>query len=152
MLSICRRDNWRSKLRATPHTIQQYLQGLATTDLLCIDDIQCMLGIREWEEAWFNLYNQAAEAGSLWLVASDQLPSRLECLLPDLQSRLAWGLALQLQSLTDDQKVQALMFCASTRGLDMPETVAQYLLRHATREMAGLMQLFEKLDAAAWRV
>ena len=139
------------QLQSMPQDIQAYLDGLAGTDLLCIDDIQCMLGIPAWEEAWFHLYNQAAAAGSLWLVAADCLPGQLNCQLADLQSRLAWGLVLQLPALDDDEKINALQHCAAARGLELPAAAAHYLLRHAARDMPGLMLLFDKLDAAAWR-
>lgn len=128
-----------------------YFDGLANVSLLCIDDVHCLVGHKQWEEACFHLYNQARAANCLLLFAGRQTPSGLGCCLPDLQSRLGWGLVLQLPQLSDEEKIAALALRASARGLVMGQAVLDYLLRYMARDMQQLVDCFEKLDAAAWQ-
>ena len=69
--------------------------------------------------------------------------------LADLRSRLATGLIYQLETLDDTAKQQVLIVQAQARGLELPEEVAQYLLRHQSRDMRELIQLLQQLDKAS---
>ena len=42
-----------------------------------------------------------------------------------------------------------MMVQSQARGLDMPEDVGQYLLRHHSRDIVELMALLQKLDKAS---
>ncbi len=85
-------------------------------------------GIPEWEEALFDLFNRLRDAKTRLLVAADKPPKNLDIVLPDLVSRLSWGLVFQVQPLNDNDKVLALQLRAHLRGLDMSEEVARYIL------------------------
>ena len=62
---------------------------------------------------------------------------------------MSTALIYQLESLDDTEKQQALIIQAQTRGLDLPEEVANYLLRHHSRDMRVLMALLQNLDKAS---
>ena len=51
--------------------------------------------------------------------------------------------------MTDVLKQQALISHAQSRGLILPEEVAQYLLRHYSRDMPSLMLVLKRLDKAS---
>jgi DnaA-homolog protein len=134
-----------------PDDQSQCLQGLAEMDLLCIDDLHAVISKNKWQEALFHLYNQTSESGCKLLFAANKLPQDLGCSLPDLQSRLQWGLVLQLRDLDDEEKKQALILRAKQRGVEFPLPVADYLLRHFSRDMGELMHLFECIDKTIWQ-
>ena len=73
----------------------------------------------------------------------------LKIKLPDLVSRLAWGLTLYLQLLNDDDKLSALQLRAGKRGFDLPDNVGRYLLSHNTRDLSSLFDLLDHLDEAS---
>jgi DnaA family protein len=123
--------------------------GLEELSLVCLDDIQTIAGDSHWERALFHLFNRLRDSGTHLVVASDQSPSGLPVKLPDLASRLAWGLCYQLQQLTDDEKKQVLIEDAARRGLQMSEESAHYLLRHTPRNLGSLRRLLEDLDQAS---
>jgi DnaA family protein len=54
-----------------------------------------------------------------------------------------------LQFSDDNDKQAALMLQAQSRGLQLTEEVAQYLLRRHGRDMPQLMQILQQLDAAS---
>lgn len=124
----------------------EMLEGLEHMSLLCIDDLDAIAGDAVWEEAIFHLYNRVRDAGARLIVAANNHPAALAVRLPDLQSRLVWGLVYKLQALNDEQLTAALQLRAKGRGLELPAEVVAYLLKRCARDMNSLFDLLEKLD------
>lgn len=127
----------------------QIFDALESLDLICIDNVHCLVGLDEWENALFNLINRCRESGASLLFSSTLAPDQLKIRLADLQSRLSWGPVLRLQSLNDKEKFEALRQRALQRGLELPQNVADYLMRHYPRDLFGLFERLEKLDTAS---
>jgi DnaA family protein len=127
----------------------EVLQDLEAFQLICLDDIDSVLGQTAWESALFYLYNCASEKNVRLLVAAKHAPAILNCKLPDLHSRLLWGLALPVNLLADEEKLIALQIRAQNRGLVLADDVGQFLLRHCARNMTTLFNLLDRLDAAS---
>ncbi len=125
------------------------LEGLEQFDTVCLDDIDAVVGILNWEEALFHLYNRTREQGARLIVTAERTPQQLEALLPDLQSRLFWGLVLGVQELSDAEKIEALKIRAGQRGFELPTEVAQYILNHQSRNMRDLFASLDVLDKAS---
>ncbi|AWL11859.1 DnaA regulatory inactivator Hda [Saliniradius amylolyticus] len=123
------------------------LQGLEQMDLVCLDDIQCIGGHLEWQQAVFDFINRAREQQCRLLVAADSGPKQLPLELPDLQSRLSWGVSYHIQPLDDEQRINALQVRAHRRGMTMPQEVARFLMNHCQRDMTVLVGLLDRLDA-----
>lgn len=126
-----------------------YMRGLENINLICIDDIQLMMGKEDWEEAFFHLFNQIQQQKSYLLVGADASPLYINIQLPDLKSRLSLGVAYHLEELEDDQKIEALMMRAHARGLELSRNVGQFLLSHCPRNMTKLFSTLEILDKAS---
>ncbi|MCH9643442.1 MAG: DnaA regulatory inactivator Hda [Gammaproteobacteria bacterium] len=127
----------------------EMLQGLEQMDLVCLDDIEKVLGQAHWEEALFHLYNRIRETDAELVVSAPSPPQQLQCQLADLNSRLCSALVFQLVGLDDTQKVAALQMRAERRGLELPKEVCMYLLNRFPRNMAALFDIFEMLDRAS---
>ena len=125
------------------------LQGVGNADRVCIDDIHVVLGDVHWEQALFNLYNEARQRGCRLIVAADAAPRALTVNLADLRSRLSWGIVYQLAQPEDHDKEAILQFRASRRGLTLPSSVASYIVSRAPRAMDQLLQVLETLDKAS---
>ncbi len=131
------------------HQPVQILDGIEQLDLVCLDDVDQLAQSRLWEEALFDLINRMRETGNSLLLAAATSPDAMQVQLPDLRSRLAWGPVFQLQSLSDAEKYEALRLRANQRGLELPENVAEYLMRHYPRDLFGLFERLEVLDTAS---
>lgn len=127
----------------------EILRGLEAAGLVAIDDVDHIAGCRRWEESLLHLYNLLREGSSRLLLTSGEKPGALRLLLPDLRSRLGWGLVYQLQPLDDPQKHAALQLQAAKRGMDLPDEVAGFLLRHSERDMHSLSCLLTQLERAS---
>ncbi|MFK5912827.1 MAG: DnaA regulatory inactivator Hda [Woeseiaceae bacterium] len=125
------------------------LEGLENMALIALDDIQIVVGNKDWEEALFNLYNKVRDKENRLLVSSSISLASLNIQLADLHSRFSWGPTFQLTALSDQEKKYALQQRAKNRGLELGDGVVAYLLKHSTRDMNSLFNLFEKLDKAS---
>jgi len=119
-------------------------------DLLCLDDVHCLAGLPQWEEALFHLINRGREHRSHRLVLTADAPLQaLPLGLPDLASRLAWGMVFQVHSLDDAGKAQVLRARARSKGFDLGDDVVQYLFRYFARDMHSMCALLERIDYAS---
>jgi len=127
------------------------LEGLASRDLVCLDDVDAISGNADWEHALFALCNQIHDADGCLLIAAETPPRATQIVLRDLGSRLSQLPAFQLRPLDDELRAAALQLRARHRGLDLPDETARYLLHRSRRDMASLYRLLDKLDIAALR-
>jgi DnaA family protein len=125
------------------------LSGLEEMDLVCFDDIDRVAGVTEWESSLFHLFNRMRERRRRLVISSTQPLSSIEFALPDLASRLAWGLRLQIEPLDDPGKKEVLEHKATALGIDLPADVAYYLLSRGSRNMANLVSNLEAVRIAA---
>lgn len=125
------------------------LNGLENLDLICVDDLHLLAGKGEWEEALFHLFNRIYDAGGRIIFGAHDLPKALGLQLPDLESRLTWGVVFQLHSLSDEEKIAALIASAYRRGISLSHEVGNYLLTHCPRHMGTLFAALDALDNAS---
>ncbi|CEG58840.1 DnaA regulatory inactivator Hda [Legionella fallonii] len=128
----------------------QAIEGIEEQTLICIDDIDAIANDPSWEEALFHLYNRVKdEEKGLLIISGNHPPAISPIRLADLRSRLSWGLTIQLNELSDEEKINTLKQHALKRGFELPESVAQFLLNRCSRNMHDLHQLLNLLDDAS---
>jgi DnaA family protein len=125
------------------------LDSMEHLSLICLDDIEGIAGNADWEEAVFHLFNRIRALNTKLLVSAMVAPKDLNIVLPDLKSRLSWGITYQLHRLDDQQKLKALQLRAKLRGLALPESVGQFLLSRCIRSTTELFSMLEILDKAS---
>jgi len=119
-------------------------------DVRCVavDDVHLLNGAAQ--AALFSLYNRwravAATPEAFCLItAADRAPLALS-LREDLRTRLGWDLVLRLQTLSDQDRTEALRTRAAQRGLVLAPEILQWLLTHHSRDMRRLCALVDALD------
>ncbi|MGZ8172695.1 MULTISPECIES: DnaA regulatory inactivator Hda [Methylobacter] len=125
------------------------LNGLDEYDVVCFDNIERIAGNAAWELAFFNFFNQHRDRGHKLIVSASSAPNDIAIQLPDLKTRLNWGLSLKIQPLTDSDRIAALIFKADQMGFEIAPQAGRFLLRHYDRDLASLWALLEKLDRAS---
>jgi DnaA family protein len=124
------------------------LDGLEHQDLICLDDVDAVLGRQDWETGLFSLFNGLREAQRDLIVTAKAPPAQLPIGLPDLKTRLGWGLTLWLHPLADADKLAVLELHARSLGLELPPQVGHFLLAHYRRDLPALRDLLIQLDHA----
>ncbi len=125
------------------------LNGLDEYDVVCFDNIERIAGNAAWELAFFNFFNQHRDRGHKLIVSASSAPNEIAIQLPDLKTRLNWGLTLKIQPLTDSDRIAALIFKADQMGFEIAPQAGRFLLTHYDRDLASLWALLEKLDRAS---
>jgi len=136
-------------LREHQQLSPEMLTGLEQLQLVCIDDVEAIKGLRDWEEALFHLYNRAQDTQLSLIISGNVTPAILGLELQDLVSRLGWGLVFHLHALNDDEKLGALQQRAKLRGMVLSDEVGHYLLKRYSRDTHALFQLLDQLDKAS---
>ncbi|ABR84526.1 MULTISPECIES: DnaA regulatory inactivator Hda [Pseudomonas aeruginosa group] len=127
----------------------EIFDDLEQCELVCIDDLDVLVGKRNWEEGLFHLFNRLRDTGRRLLLAASKSPRELQVKLPDLKSRLTMALIFQLHGLSDEDKLRALQLRASRRGLHLTDEVGRFILNRGSRSMNSLFDLLEQLDRAS---
>ncbi len=124
------------------------LEGLENFDLVCFDNIEHITGKAEWEQAFFNFYNLHRDANNKLVVTANCPPKYLAIQLPDLKTRMSWGLTLKLKALSDEQQLNALIYKAHDLGFEIPIKVGRFLITHYARDLPSIWALLDKIEQA----
>lgn len=112
-----------------------------------IDDCDRLDAARQ-AAAWHLFDAVAAHADAALACAGAEPPGRL-ALMPELATRLGWGLVLQLRRLSDADTAQALGRTFAERGLSVAPDVVPWLMTHAPRDLGSLRAVVDALDGYA---
>lgn len=126
------------------------LEGLENQELVCLDDLQAVVGNSEWEHAIFDLFNRIREHGkTILLITANQSPLEINIKLPDLLSRLSWGEIHKLISLNEKQKIEVLQKKSYKKGIELPDDTINFLLKRTNRDLKELLEILALLDKAS---
>lgn len=125
------------------------LEGLENMDQVCLDELDSVVDSKDWSEQLFHLFNKAMSSRCRLAFGATMSPMHLNSPLADLQSRLSSLLVHRVDRLSDEEMNQALIFRARRRGMDMPESVAEYLVTRFSRKLSDQFSALDALDAAS---
>lgn len=125
------------------------LRGVAGSELLALDDLGTIAGDRDAEHALFDLYNRTKAEGGALLFAADRTPAQLDLTLPDLRSRLGACTQFALKPLDDDERRAVLKAQATSRGIQLDDSVLDWLFTRYARDLGALLELLDQLDRAS---
>ena len=122
---------------------------LPTGSVVGVDNLDLLAGNRAWEEQFYQLINRV-KAGELRFVFSlSRQPRDIGFRLPDLKSRLMWGLLIELNSPDDAQIEDILRQRARLLGMVIGDEALVYLLSHFSRKLSDQMDMLYRLDFAS---
>lgn len=124
-------------------------ESLENMPLIALDNLQAVAGNKEWEEALFHLFNRMRDAGGRMLFAADKPLNQLDIQLPDLMSRLKWGLSYEFDAPDDEYKISVLQLRGHNRGLEIAPEVAKYVIKQVKGDMEHMFEVLHKLDHAS---
>lgn len=128
--------------------LSNYLLGLESIQLLCLDNLECIINDLELQKEVFYLFNKIKSLDNKLIIAANDSPVHIPLILLDLKSRMSWGITYLLSELSEHDKMLALMMRAKQVGLNLPLKVAKFLLSRVSRGTKDLFATLEALDNA----
>lgn len=125
------------------------IRGVAGSEFLALDNLDALAGDRDAEHALFDLYNRARAEGTALIFAAEYVPAHLPIALPDLRSRLGACTQFALKPLDDTERREVLKSQAALRGIELDETVLDWLFARYVRDLGALLDLLDRLDQAS---
>lgn len=125
------------------------IRGVAGSEFLALDDLGAIVGDRDAEHALFDVYNRAKAEGAALLFGAEALPSQLGLDLPDLRSRLGACQQALLKPLEDAERRAVLRQQAVSRGIELDDTVLDWLFARYARDLGALLDLLDRVDQAS---
>lgn len=153
--ALCNKANVKNKdsiyLQGLGKHAPEILHSLESFPLVCLDDIHEVIGNEYWELELFHLINSVKDGNTRLVVAASTPSARLNILLPDLASRLRAAVAIETDSLDDQEKLEILKTRAGNRGFALNDEVARFILDRSPRDMHHLIELLGKLEVETLR-
>lgn len=128
---------------------REALEALDGYDVIALDGLEAIAGVRDDEVALFDFHNRARASALNVLYTARGIPDELGLVLPDLRSRLQQCLRVMLDPLDDEGRRDVLRERAHRRGLVLDDPALDWLLTHTQRDLGALVGLLDLLDRAS---
>jgi DnaA family protein len=125
------------------------IRGFGGSDLLAIDDVDCIVGDAAAEHALFDLYNRCRAERATLLFAASAVPAQLGLGLPDLVSRLSACTQIALKPLDEVERRKLLYQRGLARGIELDDNALDWLFTRRKRDLNSLFELLDRIDAAS---
>jgi len=109
--------------------MEEFKDYYRSVDALLIDDIQFFANKTRSMEEFFHTFNVLLECQKQIIMTGDRLPREVENLDDRLQSRLVWGLSVEVEPPDVETRVAILRKKVEHLGLDIPNDVAFFIAR-----------------------
>ena len=119
------------------------LEGVSELNLICIDDVDQINKRREWEIALFNLINECYEKECLLLFSGSI--NKLEA-IPDLISRIKKMEILRLETIDDDELLEATQAISKNLNIEISDKNMNYLINNSKRDIKTIFRTLSQLE------
>lgn len=136
------------------HSAIPFKESLREIDLLLIDDMQFLQG-KSVQQEFCHMLNQLIDGAHQVVVAADRPPAELETLDERVRSRLRGGVAFEIgapdvQLRRDILKARYIMATGQNPGLDIPESIVEYVAQSVVSNGRDLEGALNRL-VAQWQ-
>ncbi len=130
--------------KASPGGINGFWREENAPRFLLLDDIQTVASHDKLQRDLLSLCTQFLESKRQLVVAASAPPSQIKNLLPQLRSRLEWGLITEIKIPDQKTKMKVIHQRAKQRGIQFQED-ATFFLASSTNNLKNLVRLIEKI-------
>jgi len=123
-------------------SMDDFKRRFRAVDALLIDDIQFLAGKNTSQEEFFHTFNALFDGKQQIVLTCDRYPKEVDNLEPRLKSRLGWGLSVAIEPPDFETRAAILLNKAASRGVEIPEQVAQLIakrMRSNVRDLEGAL-------------
>ena len=125
------------------------LDGLENQDVVALDNLESAFLQTEWTLGVLRLLDALRARNKALVLSAQRPPLRVDCVLPDLATRLSACTVFGLRHPSDSDRRDWLRERAAARGLEMSEDIAELIVGRLSRDNPTLLASIETLDRAA---
>ncbi|MFT5218913.1 MAG: chromosomal replication initiator protein [Planctomycetota bacterium] len=131
-------------VKALQHNkINEFKRSYRSLDALLVDDIQFLADKSRSQEEFFHTFNSLYEARAQMIITCDRYPKEIDGLQDRIQSRLGWGLAVDIKPADLETRVAILKSKAEQSSAIVPDDVAFFIaerFKSNIRELEGALK------------
>ena len=116
-------------------------------DILMIDDVQFIANKKTTQEEFFHTFNTLYAAKKQIVLTSDLFPQDIPDIEDRLRNRFQWGLIADIQPPDLEHRMAILTKKADQLGIKLGTDVAEYIAKHAKRNIRELEGALHRLHA-----
>ncbi|MBM4251032.1 MAG: chromosomal replication initiator protein DnaA [Deltaproteobacteria bacterium] len=116
-------------------------------DVLLVDDIQFISGKKATQEEFFHTFNTLYGAKKQIVITSDMFPKDIPDIEDRLRNRFQWGLIADIQAPSIEHRIAILYSKAEKLGIRLRPEVAEYIAKHAKRNVRELEGALHRINA-----
>jgi chromosomal replication initiator protein len=121
---------------------KEFKEFYRQVDLLLIDDIQFLSGKEATQETFFHLFNELHQINKQIVIASDRHPKSLMGMEDRLLSRFEWGISIDIQTPSLEDKTAVIKFKSLKMGLGLSDEQIQIIAQSQNinyRDIEGIL-------------
>ncbi len=122
--------------------IPDFLNFYQSVDVLIMDDIQYLAGLKGTQDTFFHIFNYLQQSGKQLILTSDRSPVQLKDIEDRLLTRFKWGLAAEIAKPNFELRRNILLNKMHRDGIQMPDAVIDYIasnVRESVRDLEGIL-------------
>lgn len=129
--------------------IPDVLAGLEQMPLVCLDDIEQMIGDANWELALANLITRSSVQGHVVLLSGNAPMNDWNIVTQELVNALINVVPIEIQPLEDRSEVViALQRHSAKMGFELPLEVGNFLIKNFSSDLQELLAVLKILEQA----
>ncbi len=128
--------------------INEWRQNYRKLDFLIIDDIHRLSGREKSQVEFISLFNTYHKMKRQIVVSANQPPGQIKEIIPQLTSRLEWGLLLEIQIPDQKTKIKIIREKTVNQNISIPDDVSFFLAK-AAKDLKTLTQYLVTLETYA---
>jgi chromosomal replication initiator protein len=126
-----------------------FRQKYRNCDVFLVDDIQFISGKKSTQEEFFHTFNTLYAAKKQIVITSDLFPKDIPDIEDRLRNRFQWGLIADIQPPSAEHRIAILYNKAEKLGIRLSKDVAEYIAKHAKRNVRELEGALHRINAYA---
>ena len=124
------------------NNIENFKAGLASIDVLIIDDIQFLAGKNKTQEEFFHAFNSLYEKNKQIVLSSDRPPNAIPELEERLRSRFEGGMIADVSLPDYETRLVILKIKIQEKSMELPDEILEYIaanVKKNIRELEGAL-------------
>lgn len=124
------------------NVFNDFIHFYQSIDMLIVDDIQELMGLKGTQNAFFHIFNHLRQNGKQIIMTSDRPPVSLQGMEERLITRFKSGLMAEMEKPEESLRRNILHSIVKHDGLNIPDDVLDYIssnVNNSVRELEGVI-------------